>query len=648
MEPFHVAWLSSANDRWGDKFLGAYVLDEPGGKQIDVGNYNGFVTTYSGRNQTTFANVTDYSQAARNFTRGLGSYYVQRLNNATVRNSIPNATGRVIPVFTADNALYWWDYLAGYDVVFAELGWNHNEAQHIGLCRGAANVQGKDWGAIITWATNDPPYLPSGSQMLEQLNTVYDAGAQYVIVFNYPQINVYGALTEEHFEAMQTFWSRMHNSPRNGLLKADVAVVLPKDYGWGMRQASDRIWGLWEVDELAPQIGAKIASLIEQYEFNLDIIYDDPYFNYTEKYSTIHYWNGTTIQSNAFFNISAPSLIASVVITAIVLTCVPSYFVIKNKKRRPQSQTYSSPQTTIQDPFSLKAVSTSLGGEGKLELVDNKIRFQTEKGYLRNRKEIINEIPVNEIENIKQFENELSLSWRGITEVFLIEEPALAEKIKEKVIEHLKEQRKIDQNKETIKVETAKTVSVSLEIIDSLFDVLRNLQSRIDWKQIETCSKRSEMAGKKLLNQTSGLVSLDFSKLLLVIEKHLPRETAKETYRLLRTLHDYFLLPSKYKKPDENFPDNKETKKTILAYYTLNDIILSMTVGEKDNQKEIFQLMTLLESLPKATDLKININDFESVINKLGTEKEKEDFIKESRVVFRQLLTPLTFSKAIS
>ena len=41
IEPFHVAWLSSANDRWGEKFLGAYVLDEPGGKQIDVGNYNG-------------------------------------------------------------------------------------------------------------------------------------------------------------------------------------------------------------------------------------------------------------------------------------------------------------------------------------------------------------------------------------------------------------------------------------------------------------------------------------------------------------------------------------------------------------------------------------------------------------------------------
>jgi hypothetical protein len=69
--PFHVPWLSSANDKWGDKFLGAYVLDEPGGKQIDNAHYSGFGTTYAGRNQTTFANVTTYSQAARNFTRGL-------------------------------------------------------------------------------------------------------------------------------------------------------------------------------------------------------------------------------------------------------------------------------------------------------------------------------------------------------------------------------------------------------------------------------------------------------------------------------------------------------------------------------------------------------------------------------------------------
>ena len=44
VEPFHFRWLSTANERWGSKFLGAYVLDEPGGKQIDTGSYTGFKT----------------------------------------------------------------------------------------------------------------------------------------------------------------------------------------------------------------------------------------------------------------------------------------------------------------------------------------------------------------------------------------------------------------------------------------------------------------------------------------------------------------------------------------------------------------------------------------------------------------------------
>ena len=399
----------------------------------------------------------------------------------------------------------------------------------------------------------------------------------------------------------------MHTSPRNGVAKDHVAVVLPKDYGWGMRQANDRIWGLWEADDLAPQIGAKIASLIEQYGYNLDIIYDDPtlIIQKNTQQSTIGMEQPST---KPLFNISASSLYASVAIAAIVLTCVPSYFVIKNKKRRSLSSAFSSSQETIQVPFSSKAVSTSLGN-GQLEFVDDTIRFHTEKGRLRNRKEIIKEIPVTEVESIKQFGDELSITWKGVTDVFVIEEVALAEKIREKVNEHLEEQRKIEQNMATMQVETTKTVSLALEIVDSLFDVLRSLQKRIDWKQIESYSKRSEVAGKRLMNQTSGAVNLDFSKLLLAVEKHLPKETSKETYRLLRTLHDYFLLASKNKLPDENHPDNKETKKTILAYYTLNDIILSITVGEKDNQKEINQLMTLLESLPNATDLKINISD---------------------------------------
>ena len=92
-------------------------------------------------------------------------------------------------MFTSDYALYWFDYLAGYDAIFAELGGNRgtdSKIQQIALCRGAAKVQNKQWGAIITWAYNNPPYMENGTEMLQDMRTAYRAGANYLIIFNYP------------------------------------------------------------------------------------------------------------------------------------------------------------------------------------------------------------------------------------------------------------------------------------------------------------------------------------------------------------------------------------------------------------------------------------------------------------------------------
>jgi len=294
VSPWHISWINAARERWENKFLGVYLYDEPGGKQIDKGYWGGNMMTFSGRNITSYyaEGVANYSDAANRFVSGIsrsGSW--RHLTNT----SIPDSVNSRIPLFTSDYALYWFDYLAGYDAVFAELGWNHNQTQHIALCRGAANVQGKEWGAIITWASNDPPYLASGTHMLQDMNTAYYSGAKYLIVFNYPQINPYGALTEEHFTAMKTFWNKIHTFPGNVLEKTDaqVALVLPKDYGWGMRDGYDNIWGFWPTDDLTPLIGEKIAVLLDKYGSKLDIIYDDPQFNYTEKYSKIYFWNST-------------------------------------------------------------------------------------------------------------------------------------------------------------------------------------------------------------------------------------------------------------------------------------------------------------------------------------------------------------------
>jgi hypothetical protein len=111
-----------AQTRWGAKFLGIYLHDELGGKQIDDKEY--------------FINASNYGDAANRFVTNIFSYYSNQF-----------AKNHSIPIFISDYVLYWWDYLGGYDTVFAELGWNHSITQQIAMCRGAANMQGKNWGA---------------------------------------------------------------------------------------------------------------------------------------------------------------------------------------------------------------------------------------------------------------------------------------------------------------------------------------------------------------------------------------------------------------------------------------------------------------------------------------------------------------------
>jgi hypothetical protein len=279
-------WLETAKERWGDQFLGIYLYDEPGGNQIDTGQWR------SGEwAREAMENASDYSDAANRFVTDIPSTL-----------SWQNAKIASLPFFTSDYALYWFDYLAGYDTIFVELGWGISTIQQIALCRGAANVQGKDWGAIITWTYYEPPYLASGPEIYQEMLTAYCAGAKYVAVFNYPKYpedNVYGILDEKHFTAMKLFWDYVQAFPRetNGKVEGEVALVLPKDYGWGARRSGyvkeDRIWGFWPEDEKIWIIGENMRKLMNRYGLRLDIIFDDPQFNYKEKYSEIYFWNST-------------------------------------------------------------------------------------------------------------------------------------------------------------------------------------------------------------------------------------------------------------------------------------------------------------------------------------------------------------------
>ena len=301
--PWQTPWLDYAKERWGDSFLGVYIFDEPGGIQLDY-NWTSWWRHIEEVDPEFYQTIRMYIEQNENqtVTRDYAEATKRYLHNLWTHIELDKLNEHSVEAFTSDYALYWFDYLAGYDTIFTELGWNHNTAKHIGLCRGAATVQQKDWGTIIVWNDRVPGNETKGSyktgpEMLYDMLVSYEAGADYIIIFNYPTDppgNPYGILTDEHFEAMQKFWDYMQENPEEyGKTCAQAALVLPENYAWGMRYLEDKIWGYWGPDEKSQQIWDTYNDLLVQYGSTLDIVYDDSDFRTADIYQEIVYWNCT-------------------------------------------------------------------------------------------------------------------------------------------------------------------------------------------------------------------------------------------------------------------------------------------------------------------------------------------------------------------
>jgi organic radical activating enzyme len=306
-------WQQSALDAikqrwtemWGDKFLGMYYNDEPGGIQLDA----------SWRQVYEAINMTQSDFPAAKDLNDIKQKLLDYVNNGTkpdnydaeanffiqdvLTNGDPglqNLTAAKIPTFTSDYGLYWWDYLGGYTTMFTELGWNASVAEQIDLVKGAARLQDKDWGTIITWKYYSPPYLDSGEEIYNQMLTSYQAGAKYISIFNYPYDGgAYGTLTDEHFKAMQKFWNDITTKQFADLSAPKAALVLPKNFGWGLRNPNDTIWGFWLTDNRTQQVALVTSKLVSYYGLNLDIVYEDSAYPVSKvNYQHVYYWNSTT------------------------------------------------------------------------------------------------------------------------------------------------------------------------------------------------------------------------------------------------------------------------------------------------------------------------------------------------------------------
>ncbi len=271
-------WVQTAEGRYGDRFLGYYLYDEPGGNQMDLASFRQFDNT---------SLPCNYRDAANTFVYYL---YLQ------MRDFIK--TDKLV---TSDYGLYWFDYEAGYDAVFAEFGWNHPRPLNIALCRGAAEMHNKTWGVTITWETTSPPHLESPEELYSDLVTAYNAGAKYIIIYNEPRLETHGLLTPQHLNALKNFKDYANQNPQTTTSNTQkIAYVMPDNYGSGLRSVDDRIWGVWSADNNSAVIWNDLQTLIGTYGDGFDVIYDSPWTRLFGRahYETLIWWNGTKTALN--------------------------------------------------------------------------------------------------------------------------------------------------------------------------------------------------------------------------------------------------------------------------------------------------------------------------------------------------------------
>lgn len=274
-------WISEAKQRWSRYFWGLYVYDEPAGHQIDRDRDGE-------RSYMLVEEASNYSDAANKYVVNL---------NAILAEYQPHG----LPLITSDYVLYEYDYRGGYDVVLTQYAWNLSRPLNTALCRGAATMNNKEWGVMITYTYDEEPYLASEQEIYQDMVTAYQNGAKYILVFDYardPTTNVaHSILQDEHLDALRRFWQYVKEHPRtSGSVDDRMAYVLPKDYGYGLRGPSDWIWGLFRADNLSSKIWKDANTWVEQNKPQIDVVYEDSLPYGTFNYSKLVFWNGTIIK----------------------------------------------------------------------------------------------------------------------------------------------------------------------------------------------------------------------------------------------------------------------------------------------------------------------------------------------------------------
>ena len=331
-------------------------------------------------------------------------------------------------------------------------------------------------------------------------------------------------------------------------------------------------------------------------------------------------------------------VVVSIVLSATCAYILRVFFVCRRKVKR---QLVNSSVNENPSKPKLKGIPIT-----KVEVVGNALKFFVAKGFRKKHWVAVKETPVYKITRIENFGNEISITWKGVANRFLLKKNVKSlGKFRNKVQRMLEKQQKPVGNKGKAALrrkELLVMINASIGIIDSSFDVLIELmkEKRINWQQLEGYSNG---LGENLrfIGETMPSLSLDFSRVSSAIKRQVPKETSNEANNILKTVYDYFKVLSFDDDIKKSVPNFQNGTDIILGYFTLNDLLLNKVVGDKDSKEEINQLETVLQILAKATNFKVNFEELKGSINAWGREGNRESVIEESRGIFRRQLKQL-------
>jgi len=268
-------------------------------------------------------------------------------------------------------------------------------------------------------------------------------------------------------------------------------------------------------------------------------------------------------------------------------------------------------------------------GDGVMVLADDAVKFYVETGRFRKHRKIVREIPLSDVESVERQGNDLSIFWKGTTDMFVIAQLSQVELTFERMTAAVKERTKDAEKKEANdqkQVELAQMTANAMETADSLFDILRNLHGRVDWSLVENNFKQSEEKVKNLASQPNS-VCLDIRYLSAAVRERRPKEIAEKTHDALKALHEHFEgMASSVEKEEQFHPNSRDARLSIQANYVLNDLLLGTVVGE-DVGKEGGELLKITDALSKVPDSKVDAEEVKAALDRLCVEKEKQNLI---------------------